>query len=352
MEMDSDSSLVDVKIDVNNFPAKLWHMTNDPKEDSVFWTPNGSGLVVDQQLFQKYLLSPTPTTSPKFFKTSNFNSFIRQLNLYGFHKVFHGYAKDKKCKLHHFFNQHFKQGQPELLVHLKRLTTRNRIRMTRRQAKPSRDLEARGTARSKSSPNAANINVRDVCPGSGEGSQTSVSHQLDYYKSRPVPAQCWPSGYKPLYPNSSYPVAMMHQHPFMWFHPNPASTHAARLDSWRELQPLHATPLCHTPTTASTRSTLLGSCTRASPEDLSQPPAHLSAELQQMQNSLQTRRTERRTRLREEPCSLLWIRRRTGLLSRSTRNEYRAAPKATVTPICFSLKSHQSSICSQRFTVQ
>ncbi|XDV21609.1 hypothetical protein PO909_026682 [Leuciscus waleckii] len=128
MDMEFDQSLLNVHINYSNFPAKLWCLTNDPQNNSVFWNPTGDGLIVDQQRFEDELLSPVKQ-EVKLFKTSNFTSFIRQLNLYGFRKLFYGPSKSRHRNLHRFHNPFFKRGRAELLVHLKRLTISNRAKI-------------------------------------------------------------------------------------------------------------------------------------------------------------------------------------------------------------------------------
>src|SRR5690242_19243992 len=70
-----------------NIPAflnKLYNMVNDPlTQQYIRWSNDGgSFLVFNQEDFAKAVL-------PKFFKHNNFTSFIRQLNMYGFHKIPH-----------------------------------------------------------------------------------------------------------------------------------------------------------------------------------------------------------------------------------------------------------------------
>lgn len=64
------------------FVGKLWQMVNDPANDPyIRWMPDGRSIqVVNRELFEKTLL-------PKYFKHANFSSFVRQLNMYGWHKV-------------------------------------------------------------------------------------------------------------------------------------------------------------------------------------------------------------------------------------------------------------------------
>uniref|UniRef100_A0A8C9WV70 HSF-type DNA-binding domain-containing protein n=1 Tax=Scleropages formosus TaxID=113540 RepID=A0A8C9WV70_SCLFO len=106
-----------------NFPAKLWRLVNDPHTDSVRWDQQGEGILIDRALFEAEVLGD-------LFKTNNFTSFIRQLNLYGFRK---GGGRqddepDSPAELH-FQNPYFKRDKPELLAHLRRMTRSNRAKL-------------------------------------------------------------------------------------------------------------------------------------------------------------------------------------------------------------------------------
>ncbi|PLW28973.1 hypothetical protein PCASD_19457 [Puccinia coronata f. sp. avenae] len=103
------------------FLTKLFTMVNDSSTDHLIkWNePNGdSFFVVSSERFGRELL-------PKYFKHSNFGSFVRQLNMYGFHKVPHlnqGVLQGEipETEMLEFTNVNFQRGQPDLLCLIQR----------------------------------------------------------------------------------------------------------------------------------------------------------------------------------------------------------------------------------------
>jgi len=64
---------------LSRFLQQLWIMINDPKIDCISWKGNNSFVVTNKEVFSNELL-------PKFFKHKKISSFVRQLNIYQFHK--------------------------------------------------------------------------------------------------------------------------------------------------------------------------------------------------------------------------------------------------------------------------
>eukprot|EP00698_Gefionella_okellyi_P011369 TRINITY_DN2991_c0_g1_i1.p1 TRINITY_DN2991_c0_g1~~TRINITY_DN2991_c0_g1_i1.p1 ORF type:complete len:589 (-),score=118.04 TRINITY_DN2991_c0_g1_i1:117-1796(-) len=92
-------------------PAFIWKLYNMVEDVSsshcITWSAGGhSFLVTSPSEFQEVIL-------PKFFKHSNFSSFVRQLNLYGFHKVGEPHFWE-------FQHESFLRGNKSLLKHIKR----------------------------------------------------------------------------------------------------------------------------------------------------------------------------------------------------------------------------------------
>ncbi|GAB5588398.1 Heat shock transcription factor [Umbelopsis nana] len=121
-----------------NVPAflnKLYNMVQDPaSNDLIRWSEDGkSFIVVRHEDLAKEVL-------PRFFKHNNFSSFVRQLNMYGFHKVPHlqqGVLQaDSDTEWWEFSNPHFQRNHPDLLL----LVTRKKGRDQEEKEAPGLDL--------------------------------------------------------------------------------------------------------------------------------------------------------------------------------------------------------------------
>ncbi|XP_058239808.1 heat shock factor protein 5 [Hemibagrus wyckioides] len=136
--MEFSEALKFLPINPNNFPSKLWHLVHDPYVPSICWDAAGEGILIFQWLFEAQVLWPATANRQmdRYFKTTDFNSFLRQLNLYGFRKMHLGIS-NRSFLLHYYHNPNFKKAKPELLVNLKRLTPANRARFDAGLQEPS-----------------------------------------------------------------------------------------------------------------------------------------------------------------------------------------------------------------------
>ncbi|KAL1921932.1 uncharacterized protein VTP21DRAFT_10574 [Calcarisporiella thermophila] len=106
------------------FLNKLYNMVNDKTTDSLIrWSEDGATFyVTNPDEFSRVVL-------PKFFKHSNFSSFVRQLNMYGFHKIPHlqqgVLIADGSGELWEFSNPNFLRDRPDLLCLVARKRTRD-----------------------------------------------------------------------------------------------------------------------------------------------------------------------------------------------------------------------------------
>jgi len=99
------------------FVGKLVEILNDVSNSNLIsWNQSGTSFIVkDSETFSQIIL-------PKYFKTNNFNSFVRQLNMYNFHKVKNANSKGTKGEdqVWEFENENFIRDKPHLLVNIKR----------------------------------------------------------------------------------------------------------------------------------------------------------------------------------------------------------------------------------------
>jgi HSF-type DNA-binding len=104
----------------HNLPAflnKLYGMVNSPETDPwVFWNAEGSTFIIpNSQTLAEHVLG-------RHFKHNNFASFVRQLNMYGFHKVphlNHGVLdNDGLPEVWEFSNTYFSRDRPETMRYI------------------------------------------------------------------------------------------------------------------------------------------------------------------------------------------------------------------------------------------
>ncbi|TFK46680.1 hypothetical protein OE88DRAFT_1638057 [Heliocybe sulcata] len=165
------------------FLQKLYEMVNDhSNNDLIRWSETGdSFFVLDHDRFAKEVLG-------RWFKHQNFSSFVRQLNMYGFHKIPHlqqGVLKsDADTEFWNFEHPNFRCGQPDLLCLIQR----------KKQAQPSgTEDHLLETARDPSNPAATNgplsagqlLDINTVVNGIAaiKRHQTAISDDLNVLKT-------------------------------------------------------------------------------------------------------------------------------------------------------------------------
>eukprot|EP00731_Ephydatia_muelleri_P026086 Em0018g186a len=101
------------------FIAKVWRIVEDAEyQHLISWSESGKTVLIhDYSQFSKDVL-------PQYFKHCNFNSFVRQLNLYGFRKVTKAdqgsLLKAQAKEPIEFWHPHFRRGHPEQLPDVQR----------------------------------------------------------------------------------------------------------------------------------------------------------------------------------------------------------------------------------------
>ena len=80
--MQKPSGGTNAHANVPSFLVKTYEIVCDPESDDIIcWNEEGNGFVV------KRVNEFSDQVLPKYFKHNNFSSFIRQLNMYDFHKT-------------------------------------------------------------------------------------------------------------------------------------------------------------------------------------------------------------------------------------------------------------------------
>ncbi|KAI9307235.1 HSF-type DNA-binding-domain-containing protein [Cunninghamella echinulata] len=102
----------------NTFVHKLFNMVIDPQyQHLIAWNYTGASFIVCNIVeFSKEVL-------PKHFKHNNFSSFVRQLNMYGFHKVNkspRGHRTLAENQIWEFSHPKFMRDRHDLLDEIKR----------------------------------------------------------------------------------------------------------------------------------------------------------------------------------------------------------------------------------------
>jgi hypothetical protein len=104
------------KGDCPNFLLKLYNiLENDEYKNTISWSEDGNNFVIhNMHSFSQNIL-------PQYFKHNNYSSFIRQLNMYNFHKQKSGQNE------HIFHNKNFVRNRKDLIKEIKRKNKNEKI---------------------------------------------------------------------------------------------------------------------------------------------------------------------------------------------------------------------------------
>ncbi|CAO3672582.1 unnamed protein product [Rhizopus stolonifer] len=106
------------KKNINTFINKLFSMISDSYcQGLIYWSSTGASFFISNvPSFSKRVL-------PVYFKHSKYSSFVRQLNMYGFHKVnksCRGQRNNNEFELWEFSHPRFQRNRPDLLEGIRR----------------------------------------------------------------------------------------------------------------------------------------------------------------------------------------------------------------------------------------
>ena len=108
-----------------NFLLKLYHILETPEyKDIIHWSDNGKSFIVQN------LHDFTENILPKYYKHNNYSSFVRQLNMYDFHKKRNGQSE------HIFQHKNFIKGEKDLIKTIKRKNKKELLNNKQDKIKP------------------------------------------------------------------------------------------------------------------------------------------------------------------------------------------------------------------------
>eukprot|EP00428_Durinskia_dybowskii_P081129 CAMPEP_0170433518 /NCGR_PEP_ID=MMETSP0117_2-20130122/42547_1 /TAXON_ID=400756 /ORGANISM="Durinskia baltica, Strain CSIRO CS-38" /LENGTH=716 /DNA_ID=CAMNT_0010693285 /DNA_START=37 /DNA_END=2187 /DNA_ORIENTATION=- len=155
---------------VPGFLTRTFEIFSSPEySDCCGWGPNGDTIVIKKiEQFAKEIV-------PKYFKHSNFQSFVRQLNMYDFHKTVQDPSHGE------FAHEYFKKGQPELLIHIKRKANKAPIATSTIKSKSSKGggiSNGGSVARNSQAISGGGVSSTgmNVSRGSGSAAASNVAH--------------------------------------------------------------------------------------------------------------------------------------------------------------------------------
>lgn len=189
--------LADIEISVKpqkntpTFLTKLYNMVSDRNSNHLIkWSDDGNSFIVlNQDQFSHEIL-------PRYFKHGNFSSFVRQLNMYGFHKVPHLLqGKASEGEQWEFSHENFVKNRIDLLPLFKRTGVKQRSQnqlIVPADSSPSIDALLANVSQITDSPMISNqsLNIQPSVIGGSTTSNRSTNQLL----SSLAASHNWPVG--------------------------------------------------------------------------------------------------------------------------------------------------------------
>lgn len=209
-----------------SFVAKLYSMLEDDSiSNMISWGETGDTFSVSNPSEFSRLVLPT------WFKHANWQSFVRQLNMYGFHKVNHTFSggPNEEVQIWEFKHGSFRRGQVHLLQDIKRKSSRHKSTGSQSQSFSgslhSFDFDGRMRSRSSTPPDAytsdmamhgsmqADLASHEVRARLGPASEADYRdavparvRSLTDAAMRPPPRSAGQSGHEPGVPRHGFPT--------------------------------------------------------------------------------------------------------------------------------------------------
>jgi len=158
------------------FPQKLFNMISDEDDDAIGWSESGNSFYLkpNDDFIKKVL--------PRYFRHSNYSSFQRQLNLYGFHKELNGL--EAGMYRHPMFSLHHR----ERVSQIKRTPQYNSKTKGKRNRSSSNDDIDRGYASSSSNDSSSSASSFEI-PVVSESIYTEDSSMFGTIEEEYKPSQ-------------------------------------------------------------------------------------------------------------------------------------------------------------------
>ncbi|KAK0567557.1 Flocculation suppression protein [Tilletia horrida] len=189
-----------------SFVNKLYSMLEDHRiSNMISWAPSGTVFsVANPSVFSKVVL-------PQWFKHSNWQSFVRQLNMYGFNKVnqtFQG-EPSEEVQVWEFRHPRFRRGEVHLLNDIKRKNSRQKRPNSPTQSFSGGDQESRRDPSATPSPEMSSFSMDDHA----RMASSDIRYRTDDYPYGSLPGPSTMPGSSVAHTGMPFPHEPVHTGP-------------------------------------------------------------------------------------------------------------------------------------------